>query len=99
MSDETGAELVMPFIVTHEPGEPATTDRPYDSASFVAGARFQQVWHQLANPTDDAITAYVEPALLPQLDLAAMHFGYRIETEPWDEHPDEWVLVSFTRCE
>lgn len=41
--------------------------------------------------------AYVYPAMVPQYDLLAMHLGYSMATEPWDEHPDEWTLVTFTR--
>jgi hypothetical protein len=26
-----------------------------------------------------------------------MRHGYAMTSEPWDEHPDEWALVTFTR--
>lgn len=42
---------------------------------------------------------YVEPALIPQLDLLAMHLGWTLTAEPWDDHPDEWVLASFVAGE
>lgn len=95
MTDETYG-LVMPFVVCGDDG-------PYDSASFVAGCRFTQDQMQLdaETVTGDGWTwqRYVYPAMLPQYDLLAMHHGLVMESEPWDEHPDEWTLITFRRPE
>lgn len=84
--------LVMPFIVVTSHGG------PYDDVSFVAGCRYAAVAAALAEKPA-SYESYEYPALLPQLDLLAMHEGYVMETEPWDEHPEDWTLVRFTRIE
>lgn len=82
--------LVMPFVVVTSKGG------PYDDQAFVAGARYADVAHALrGKPTE--FGTYEFPALVPQLDLLAMHEGYTMTTEPWEEHPDEWVWVHFER--
>lgn len=96
MSTPEGDEswsLVMPLIAVRSNGG------EYDDASFVAGSYLASISHALKSLPQFGITTYeyyVGPALVPQLDLLAMHLGYRLETEPWDEHPDEWVLARFT---
>lgn len=82
--------LVMPFVVV------ASAGGPYDDESFVAGCRFEAVWNELRHQPAE-YQSYEYPALVPQLDLIAMKEGYTMTTEPWDEHPDEWALVTFTR--
>lgn len=80
--------LLMPFVVCESKGG------PYDDGAFCAGFKAGEIWRLLALglvvPHRD-----VRAALVPQ--LIAMHFGYRMEAEPWDEHPDEWSYVTFTR--
>lgn len=93
MWDE-GMSLVMPFVVCTSQGG------PYDDAAFVAGVRMQQIDAILAAGPADCGWVYrvaVEPTLAPQLDLVAMQHGYAMTHEPWEPHPDEWVLATFTR--
>lgn len=40
---------------------------------------------------------YLHPSSLPQADLLAMRHGFTMTSEPWDEHPDEWTRMTFTR--
>lgn len=82
----------MPFVVCTSKGG------PYDDAAFVAGTRFQQVWDAAGTIQPSQMKEwYVETPLTPQMDLIAMKFGLTITTEPWDEAPDEWTLVTMGR--
>lgn len=90
MPDEPTYGLVMPFVVC------ASKGGPYDDEAFVAGAEYGQL-HSLLALSPPSHEAYVRSKSVPQLDLLAMHFGYTFTAEPWDEHPDEWTKVAFTR--
>lgn len=82
--------LLMPFVVCE--------DGTYEPRSFVAGYTAALLDARLGNKDDGwPIAQYVPPPLVPQLDLLAMRHGWNITSEPWDEHPDEWTLVTFTR--
>ena len=84
----------MPFVVCQSQGG------PYDDTAFVAGARFGQIEHEAKTILPGRQKQWwSEPGLVPQLDLVAMENGLNMTTEPWDEHPDEWVLVTFSRSE
>lgn len=87
MSNNGEAEfgLIMPFVVCQSNGG------PYEDSSFVAGARFAK-WDMLLKLQPAMHQEYEPVALVPQLDLLAMHLGYKMITEPWEESP-EWVLV------
>lgn len=90
MSDEEASYgLVMPFTVCQSDGG------PYDDAAFVAGYRSGTINAHLERIAPDELRIYVEPALLPQLDLIAMRHGYTMVSEPWADHPDEWALATF----
>jgi hypothetical protein len=95
MSDDLPEEedlehtLVMPFVVCSDQGG------PFDSHSFVAGMRLADIQHKLSTRPYE-VREYVEPELVPQLDLLAMHEGYNFESRPWDEHPEDWMLARFT---
>lgn len=96
MTDEPGGyRLIMPYIVCKSQGG------PYDDESFVAGVRMQQINDILerdaSTPGKSVFSTYQSPGLLPQLDLVAMQHGYVMESIPWDEHPDDWALVTFKR--
>ena len=82
--------LVMPFVVTADNGG------TYDARSFVAGARMEAV-RRRCEAGEVQIESYEPPPLVPQLDLIAMRYGYTMTEEPWDEHPDEWTLVTLVR--
>jgi hypothetical protein len=90
MADEPGFELVVPFVCCQSQGG------RYDDESFVAGARMEQIRWELKKEPDELQT-YTYPALCGQLDLIAMDAGYTVEFEPWEDHPDEWTLATFTR--
>jgi hypothetical protein len=79
--------LLMPFVVCTSNGG------VFDDTAFVAGAQLGELWRQMQDggPVEPV---YVNPHLVPQLDLAAMHFGYHMTVEPWDEHN---TLVEFER--
>lgn len=92
MSEDT-PELVMPFVCTTDNGG------PYDSTAFVAGARFEALRNRLEvvakHATDAVVIEPIYPEMSAQCDLLAMHYGYTMTTEPWEEAPDEWLLARF----
>ena len=85
--------LLMPFVVCRSQGG------PYDDSAFVAGASFGAHMALLEQTKPEEWAAYVDPQMLRQYDLLAMHGGYKMESEPWDEHPDEWALVRFVKSD
>lgn len=90
--------LVMPFVVT----EP---DGPYNAEAFTAAVTFADLYGTLktlagirhGSLTTARLEAWVPPALVPQLDLAAMQCGFTLTATPWDDHPDEWALAVFEK--
>jgi hypothetical protein len=89
---EEGYGLVMPFVVIESQGG------SYKDDAFVAGVRFQQDRSELeAAPHIVEWANYVFPSMVPQYDLLAMHLGFTMTAEPWEEHPGDWVLVTFRR--
>lgn len=91
-NDEASYTLVMPFVVC------ASAGGSYDDAAFVAGVRFGQDSAELHSFAPDEWRQYVDPVMVRQYDLLAMQHGYTMTAEPWDEHPDEWTLVTFTKA-
>lgn len=94
--DHAAPVLVMPFVVCESQGG------PYDDDAFVAGCRYASIDHALQMILQFGVTQYeqwIEPALVPQLDLLAMHLGWKLTAEPWEDHPDEWVLARFVKAE
>lgn len=90
MTDDDGEyQLLFPFVVC------ASEGGPYDDRAFVAGVRFGQILEQARTLAPGrSMTWTVEPVLVPQLDLLAMHHDWRITTEP---DSGEWVQVTFRR--
>ena len=92
MSDErepTEYGLVMPFVVVQSVGG------PYADDAFVAGCEYgfiDATLHAIAR-TAGTFERMVNPKLVPQLDLLAMHHGYAITSEPWDEPPENGVTT------
>lgn len=82
--------MVMPLVVVVSHGG------PFDDLAFVAGARYGQLAEKLTTEHPIEFSTYEYTELVPQLDLLAMHLGYKLLVEPWDEHPDEWVRATFT---
>ncbi len=92
--EEAEYGLVMPFVVCKDDGG------RYDDESFVAGYRCCEIDMTLRfmAPISNTLEWYVEPGLLPQLDLIAMRHGWTMTSEPWGDHPDEWTRVSFEKA-
>jgi hypothetical protein len=86
-------ELVMPFVVC------ASQGGPYDDDAFVAGFQAGSLYKTLAAIAAVEATGVIEvpvrTALLPQLDLIAMKFGFTTEAVP-AESPD-WSMWSAVR--
>jgi hypothetical protein len=90
--EEDGFGLVYPFVVCQSKGG------PYDDSAFVAGCQFGQVAAEAKQiPKGQSRAWYVYPEIVAQLDLLAMHEGLHLTSEPWDEHPEEWALVTLRR--
>lgn len=94
--------LVMPFVVCSSNGG------PYDDQSFVAGARYGDLSRLLRSlPPEITTLQHTEYiALLPQLELLAMHEGWAILFDHLAEEmardageawPDEWAVLTFHR--
>lgn len=83
--------LVMPFVICRSNGG------TYDDHAFVAGARYGEAHYKLRAESPDTWKDYVFPDAVAQYELLAMDQGYKMTAEPWDEHPDEWVLVTFNK--
>ncbi|MEV6504801.1 hypothetical protein AB0M61_01600 [Streptomyces sp. NPDC051642] len=89
---ESEYDLVMPFVLVESEGG------PYDDAAFVAGATCGALMEELRVCQTLAATPkerYVDEALLPQVDLIAMRYGFSLEQGELDE-ASGWQLVSFT---
>lgn len=84
-------ELATPFVVARSNGG------YYDDDALAAGWQIGYLDAELRHAFVDTIKAYVYPGTLPQLDLSAMRHGWTMTTETWEEHPQEWALVTFTR--
>ena len=99
MSEPAEYGLVMPFVVVQSAGE------PYDDDSFASGfhAGRIDVWLKVLPVLEMLGGEFATPpemvrsALVPQLDLIAMRHGFLLTAKPWDEHPDEWTEVTFTK--
>lgn len=85
---ETEFGWIMPFVVCQ------TNGGPYEDEAFIAGARFAK-WDMLLKFQPTMHQEYEPAALVPQLDLLAMHLGYKMTTEPWEQDPS-WVLVRMS---
>lgn len=83
--------LVMPLVVCESNGG------TYQDHAFVAGCEFGHIEGLLEAGAPATLERYVRTETMPQYDLLAMHAGYSIKAEPWDEHPDEWTYVVFTK--
>lgn len=82
----------MPYVVC------ASVGGPYDDASFVAGIRMQSISERMERDAEQEFQSWEPVDLVPQLDLIAMMHGYTMESVPWEDHPDEWSLVTFTKA-
>lgn len=90
--DEVQFSMLMPYVACQ------SNDGAFEDRAFVAGSRLGQAWAELKScPRATGWADYVEPEMVAQYDLLAMHFGFVMTAEPWPEHPDDWVRVVFTR--
>lgn len=91
MNDREGEYgLVMPFVVCQSNGG------TYDDHGFVAGCEYGYI-HGLLAAKPPVLERYVRTETMPQYDLLAMHEGYSMKAEAWEEYSDEWTHVVFTR--
>ena len=100
--------LVMPFVVTYDECDEEdmrSDDRPYEAGAFVAGCYHGEIAGWLAAAQEYpgangrlATGWWVPSPVVPQLDLLAMHHGYTLTAEPWDEYPEEHTYVSFAKA-
>ncbi len=100
---EQGYGLVMPFVVC------ASQGGPYEDGAFVAGyqaGRLDSAMAAIAAVQGDGMSTTIYRALVPQLDLLAMHHGFPHTTaKDFDEeNPDkpvfgDWVQWSCSRHE
>lgn len=91
MDDEQHYGLVMPFVCCTSNGG------TLDDHAFVVGVRYGVAETELRLSSPDEWADYITPDMVAQYDLLAMHLGYTMTAEPWEEHPDDWVLVTFTK--
>ena len=89
--DDCEMQLAYPFVVCQSQGG------PYPDDAFVAGVQLGQLIGELKHSRPIYHEATVMPALVPQIDLVAMHEGYSMTSEPWEAAPDDWAFVSLTR--
>lgn len=83
--------ILMPFVVC------ASNGGPLEDQAFICGVQFGQIWQLFHTHPPLVLSLYVNSLIVPQLDLLAMHCGYVFKAQPWEDRPDEWTLVSFTR--
>lgn len=86
MSGLNGDGVALPFVVC------ASHGGPYEDETFAAGFCSGMLWEQLAwgLPAPEWLT--VRTALLPLLDLMAMHHGFAVRVGP-TEHG--WTRILF----
>ncbi len=93
MADDAEYGLLMPFVAC------LTQGGTYEDRAFVAGYNCGALDARMQHEPEDVWAHYVAPDLIAQLDLIAMRHGWTLTHEPWDEHPDEWTLATFTRAD
>lgn len=94
-----GMELVVPFVVCTSKGG------PFDDDAFVAGFQCGEVDKALSVAAVAGATHVkytVRTALIPQLELLAMHRGFLLTAETIGETDDhaampEWSVATFER--
>ena len=91
--DQQGPDwaLVMPFVCCLSDGG------TLDDHAFVEGVKYGETLHLIRSQHPARWQGYVHPEMVKQYDLAAMHYGYTMTAEPWEEAPDEHVLVTLTK--
>ena len=88
MSEDSGFELVMPFVTVKSQGG------DHDDASYVCGYECGYVDTKLQFESPRYIERYVHGENIEQLDLIAMARGYTLECA---DSYHEWVRVKLTK--
>lgn len=80
-------EIVMPFIACQSQGG------VYDDESFVAGFWLGKIWSIMA--VGGNFVGNVPEFLVPQLDLAAMHYGMQMSVQDGNEEiVPGWAMIT-----
>lgn len=90
-TEDAGYNLVMPFVIVKSNGG------PYDDAAFVAGANCGQLMAELKTLAAHRAVPpqrWMRLELLPQIDLIAMRYGYKLRLSEIDE-ASGFQLVGF----
>lgn len=88
-----GMALVMPFVICQSKGG------PFEDDAFVAGYEcggFDKALGAIAAVGGDGLSFTAHTSSLPQLELIAMHHGFLLEVDEFDDLP-EWSLVTAER--
>jgi hypothetical protein len=85
-------EMVMPFVTVTSKGG------PHDDNSYVAGYIMGtlDMTLKMASSLEAVFKATIEDVNMPQVDLLAMRYGYKMTIEPVEDSPG-WNLVTFER--
>jgi hypothetical protein len=87
--DDGEYTLLYPFVVCK------TNGGPWDDEAFVAGVRFGELAQRL-KLREVFVELPIEHALVPQVDLLAMHEGYSVHFEPCDT-AEGWTNATLSR--
>ena len=90
--EEDGYALVMPFVVVTSKGG------PYDDDAFTAGWQCGDLDRRLATIKDAGGEFYrttLRKEVVPQADLIAMHRGFTLATEDFED-AEGWTAGVFT---
>ena len=92
--DDTGYELVMPFVVCQSNGG------PYEDEAFVAGWELGKLDVELpahAALGYQSLSRLAHAGTVPQVELLAMKHGFRVKDVSEDR--DGWVNIDLERVE
>lgn len=88
--EETGYELVMPFVVAQSAGG------PFDDDALCAGFELGRLDGVLATGRPAVLTGPYKKAVLPQVDLIAMKHGYSVAVDDTRDTRGEWAIVTLS---
>lgn len=90
--EDDGYSLVMPFVVV------ASNGGTFDDAAFAAGWQCGDLDRRLATIKAAGGEFYrttLRKEIIPQADLIAMHHGFKMSTEDFED-AEEWTAGVFT---
>lgn len=91
MDEDREHGLVMPFVVC------ASKGGPYDDLAFGAGYHAGQISSHLEDVAPAEYEVTVRTAMVEQVDLIAMRFGYQMEVVEPESGADYWSFVRLTK--